>query len=437
MNNFLSIFMLISLPSLPLFLAFSSLRSRFSRPCLFALLPAIVLVVVPVDFSVEIPWLLLGFGLGIDDISRVFLAMSVILWIAALTYLHKPSEQPASYRLTTFILLTMAGNFGLILSIDLVSFFTFSTLMGYGFYGLLVDGGDVTARRAGRIYLGFMILADLVLFEALLIAAATTDDLSFAAVQQAMPVSSSSGLYLSIVLIGFATKAGFWPLHFWLPLAFRSSRPAIALLIAGIPIAMGLLGTLRWLPLGEINSPVLGLIIKSMGVVAMLYAILFAMMQAQLKTLPAYIIVFFTGLYAVVLGTGLTEPAVWRQYEYLAHFFIVLMAIGLSVMVTIIGWLQTKYHYPVVYEKQTDKLNLRVKRLTEKVVNWFATMITEIFPKMRAAWLTKADSLWHTVWWKKTLASSERFLQSWTIAITLFLLLGLIVVFTSASSWIR
>lgn len=437
MKDILSAVILLLVPGVPLLLAFSALRARLSRPCLFAILPAIVLATffasVPVDFSIKFPWLLLGAELGLDGISQMFLTMSVILWIVVSLHLYRPSRHVVSHRFTTFFLLTMAGNLGVILSTELVAFFTFLTLMSYGFYGLLVDSGDESIRKAGGIYLGFMILADLVLFEGLLIASATTDDLSFAAVQQAISVSSSSDLYLSVVLFGFAAKAGIWPLYFWLSPAFRWSRPAVALLIAGVPIAMGLFGTLRWLPLGEIHSPDLGLIIKSMGAAAMLYAVLFAMLQAQLKTLPAYIVVFFTGLYAIALGTGLTDPAVWRQYEYLAHFFIILMVISLSVLVAIIAWLETKYHYPVVHEKQTDKLHRYLEHFNGTVVNWFTAMRTETLSRMLTAWLAKAEQLKQAYVWKKTLDSSERFLQSWTIAVTLFLFLGIVVVFMSAS----
>ncbi|MEN8176326.1 MAG: proton-conducting transporter membrane subunit, partial [Pseudomonadota bacterium] len=224
MKDVLSVILLLSVPGLPLLLAFPALCSRLSWPCHIALLPAVVLLAVPEVVSIEVPWLLLGTGLGIDAASRWLLAMSVVLWAAAATLLHAPTGQPADDCLTTCFLLTLAGNLGAILATELVGFFAFSTLMGYGFFGLLVAGGDEAPRRAGRVYLVFLILADLALFEALLIAAATTEDLGFEAVRHAVARSPSLGLYLSMVLVGYALKAGVWPLHFWLPPAFRSAR---------------------------------------------------------------------------------------------------------------------------------------------------------------------------------------------------------------------
>ncbi len=158
MNTTLSAILLLSVPGYPLLLAFPALRSCLPAPwpCYIALLPAVILLAVPMAFSVDLPWLLFDTGLGIGEASRWLLAMSVVLWAAAATLLQVPTGQSADNRLTTFFLLTLAGNLGAILATDLVGFFAFSTLMGYGFYGLLVNGGNQAARRAGRVYLGLL-----------------------------------------------------------------------------------------------------------------------------------------------------------------------------------------------------------------------------------------------------------------------------------------
>jgi formate hydrogenlyase subunit 3/multisubunit Na+/H+ antiporter MnhD subunit len=392
-NELLSSFLLLSVPGLPLLLAFPALHSHLSWLCHIALLPAVILLAVPAVVSIEVPWLLLGTGLGISGASQLLLAMSVVLWAAATTLLHAPTNQPADKRFTTFLLLTMAGNLGAILATDLVGFFAFSTLMGYGFYGLLVDDGSEAARRTGRIYLGFMIVADLALFEALLIAAATTEDTGFEAVRHAMAQSGSSGLYLSMVLVGFAAKAGIWPLHYWLPLAFRSTRPAVALLLGGVPVAIGLLGAARWLPLGEITSSDLGLIIQGLGVAAMLYAILAGVKRAQLKLLPAYVAIVATGLFTTAIGTELSDPAVWNEYDNLAHFFIVALGIGLAVLVIAIRWLQARYHCPAAPAAQADDLSIWFEHWPGAVVRWVGQMGFDTLPTLHTSWMDKVGHL--------------------------------------------
>jgi len=333
MNDIQGAFLLLSVPGLPLLLALPALRSHSSWPCHLALLPAVMLLAVPADFSIEVPWLLFGTGLGVGGASRWLLAMSVVLWAVAATLLRAPTGRSAEHRLTTFLLLTMAGNLGVILATDLVGFFTFSALMGYGFYTLLVDGGDETARRAGRVYLGFLVVADLALFDALMIAAATTGDLGFEAVYRAIAQSPAPGLYLSMVLVGFALKAGVWPLHFWLPLVFGSARPAVALLLGGVPVAMGLLGMVRWLPLGELAHPGLGMGIQWLGLVAAIYGTVVGLMQSHPRTLLAYAGIVVTSLFVTILGSGLEWPMIGSAIQGTAHLFILTLVFVLAALV--------------------------------------------------------------------------------------------------------
>ena len=430
MNSTLSVFLLLLVPGLPLLLAFPALHSRLRWPCHLALLPAVILLAVPAVVSVDLPWLLFGTGLGIDDVSRLLLGMSVVLWAVAATLLRAPTRQAADNFLTTFFLLTVAGNLGAILATDLVGFFAFSALMGYSFYGLLVVAGDAPARRAGRVYLGVMILADLALFEALLIAAAMTGDLGFETVRHVIGQSAASGLYLSMVLVGFAARAGIWPLHFWLPRLFASARPGVALLLGSVPIAIGLLGAVRWLPLGETAAPDLGLIMQGLGVAAMLYALLAGLIRAQLKLLPAYAAIIAMGLFVTALGAGLADPVAWNRYRNLAYLFIATLGVGLAVLVIVIGWLKA------IPARQTDDSTPWLDRWPGAVMRCGGRMGFDVLPRLRASWRDKVGRFRPIPAWQRVLDRSERSLQRWSFAITLFLLLGILMAFVSASSWL-
>jgi len=483
MNATLSV-LLLSVPGLPLLLAFPALRSRLSRPCYLALLPAVILLVVPAAFSIEVPWLLFGTGLGIDGASRWLLAMSVVLWAVAASLLHAPAGQAADNRLTVFFLLAMAVHLGAILATDVVGFFVTSSLLGYGFYGLLVTGGDAAARRAGCVYLGFMIVADLILFEALLIAAANTGDLDFEAVRHAMAQSPASGWYVSMVLAGFALKAGIWPLHFWLPLTFHSARPAVALLLGGVPVAMALLGMVRWLPLGEITLPDLGV-----GI--------------QWRTLLAYAGMVVTSLFVTILGSGLEGSLTGYAIQGAAHLFILYLGITLAalvagsmlsekvtvrsallvtgrrmgalllvlspMMILFLFWIsaggdpQLADSWMVAlwpWTLCTTLLALRwlyllrpgqqqaisrpapmippgdfwliFERWFSRGSRWIMSMGLQVLPRWRASVLAVAGCLLQVRVWQKVLDAGERSLQSWSLAVTLLLLLGIAIALLSA-----
>ncbi len=422
--------LLILTPLLPLLLAFPALRARLPWPCHVALLPAFILLMVPMDAALDLPWLLPGSGLGLDaGMDRWPLAMAVLVWGASASLLPAARGRPADERFTSCFLLTLAGSLGMMLATGLVGFFTFSVLMGYGFYALLLADGGARRRRAAGVYLVLLILADLALFEALLIAAATSGELGFAASRQAMAQSPSSTLYLSMVLAGFAAKAGLWPLYFWLPPAFASARPAPALLLGAAPVAMALLGLVRWLPLGDAALPGAGLVVQGLGVLTLSYAVLAGVKRGRPKCLPAWGTLFATGLFAIALGTGLGDPAAWHRYGDWAGLFIAAVGLGAALLVVAGGGLRQD-----AAEGRADDSPAWFERWPAAVVRRAARLGVDTLPRWRAAWQTWLMRLWRPRAWQRALDGSERFLQRWAVAVTLCVLLGMAVVLAGAAS---
>ena len=67
------------------------------------------------------------------------------------------------------------------------------------------------------------------------------------------PGPVSFGLFL-LVLIGFGTKAGFVPMHTWLPLAHPAAPTGVSALMSGVMIKTGIYGILRFLLLGGVPN---------------------------------------------------------------------------------------------------------------------------------------------------------------------------------------
>jgi len=418
-----AVLLLIVVVIWPLLLAIPALHARLPWPRHLAIIPAVLLAVLPGGASLELPWLLFGTGFAMEGESRWILAMSATIWFAAAA-ITKPSKHDfANQRTTTFFLLTLAGNLGAVLATDLVGFFCFATLMGYGFYGLLVQGGDEVARRAGCRYLIVLIVADLLLFEALLLAAFATENLRFEAVHEAMAGASSSSFYLWMVFIGFALKAGVWPAHLWLTTAFNSAPRSTALLLGGVPVAMGLLGAVRWLPLGEHAFGVSALIIQGVGVAAMLYAILRFFTHVSVKSLPAWTAVALTGLFIVALGGGLAHPALWRQYEFIAYPFIALVAIFLATLTFIIGRMQGAHQFPVVASQRVEMMSRWVNGWTEGRHQWANDRLLGLQSLWRVSWLKAARQYQRILGGQKL----RDLTNGWDVKITLFVLLGLAI----------
>lgn len=424
--------LLLLSPGWPLLLLLPWLRRLIPRVEYVALLPVLVLLFLPDDNFVELPWLLFNTGFSYSSETRLLLLMAVLLWLPAAFYLstiRNNGDGLENERSLTFFLLTLGGYLGAILAIDVVGFFTFSTLMGYGFYGLLVTTGEEVVKRAGRIYLFFIVVADLLLFEAVLIAASVTEEQSFDVIRETMAGSSLSGLYLSMVILGFALKAGIWPFHFWLPLAFRSARPPAVLLLAAVPVTIGLLGIVRWLPLGEIFFPVTGMIFQVLGGAAIAYAVITWLLQRELKTLPAYVTIFSTGLFTVAIGTVLDNPVIWKQYAELAIYFIALMAIAVALLTSAIGWREARKPSVDSLLKESETTGLWFERWAAFIIRRANEMGLGTLPRLRASCLATTMSYLQTGSWKKLMQAGELVLQRWSVAIILFLLVGIMTVF--------
>lgn len=429
MNDWMIILLLLSAPGLPLLLAIPALHCRLRWPVPIALSPAIGLLFVPGDFAIELPWVLLGSaGMGIDTLSRWWLLMSVTIWAVSATFLHRATEPVADNRLTTLFLLTLAGQLGTVLATNLVSFFAYMTLMGYAFVGLLLIDGNDKARSAGRCYLVLLIIADIALFEALLIAGGLTDDLGFATVARVISQSPSSTFYLSMVVTGFALKAGFWPLQVWLPLAFSPSRPAVALLLWIVPVATGLLGMVRWIPLGAIVAPMLGTLLLGIGAAGIFYALLFGLMRAQWKQLPLYVVILATGVFAMGLGIGMVDPAIWNQYgDDSAPVFVTAVGLGFAVIIAGLAWVERKNGSPSELTAVAGTVAW-FEYWPQAVIRWAGRTGFNTLPGLRAAWLAKWARLLQTDRWQKVFDAGEYFIQHWPFAVTLSLLLGMLSV---------
>ncbi len=289
----------------PLALAALAWRQPFWWTPAAGALPALgASLLVPIGSTLDIPWLLLGSKLGLDDTGRAFLLFTSILWSAAGIYAagrFRRGQEAARFRV--FFLLAMAGNVWLIVAQDLVSFYTGFALMGLSSYGLVIHYGDPAALRAGRVYLAMTLVAEVALFMALVLIARHAG-LS----PSPQDLLGLSNWAIGLALFGLAVKAGLAPLHVWLPLAHPAAPVPASAVLSGTMIKVGLLGWLRFLPLGQAAFPEWGALVVAVGVATLLLALPVGMTQSDPKVILAYSSVSKMGLIAVGLGLILLEP---------------------------------------------------------------------------------------------------------------------------------
>ena len=301
-------------PGAPLLalLALLCWRQRAAPWLWLAALPALVASAWP-PAVLSLPWLWPGAGWGIEDsLGRAFLGFTALLWgCAAVFAASSERAHPHQVRFWVFWQLSLAGNLLLIIALDGGSFYVGFTLMSLSAYGLVVHKGGPGPRQAGRLYLQLAVLGEMLLYAGLMLRVHESGGAMDLAQWQSVPVGT---LTLVLLVIGFGLKAGFWPLHIWLPLAHPAAPAAASAVLSGAMIKAGILGLWRFLPVDDplLQSWSAGLL--AVALVSAFFGVLAGLVQTRPKTALAYSSISQMGYLLAIVALAWSDPhnrALW------------------------------------------------------------------------------------------------------------------------------
>ncbi len=163
-----------------------------------------------------------------------------------------------------------------------------------------------SVREAGWIYFVATHLGTAFLLAFFLLLARETGSMDFNVwAAHGIHTQGLASVLFLLAVVGFGTKAGFMPLHVWLPEAHPAAPSHVSALMSGVMIKTGIYGLLRAFTF--LGTPLLwwgwGLI--AIGLTSGVLGVLFALAQHDLKRLLAYHSVENIGIIALGLGVGL------------------------------------------------------------------------------------------------------------------------------------
>ncbi len=248
---------------------------------------------------------------GVDPLSSFFLlCIFLVTGLAALygagylpAYIGKRRLAPA----VAFFNLLVAAMIAVVLARDGILLILAWEIMSISSFFLVTfehDRADV--RRAGFTYLVASHLGVLFLFVlfALLDRAAGSYDFDVLS-RGAAAAAGVANLAFLLALVGFGTKAGFWPVHLWLPDAHPAAPSHVSALMSGVMIKMGVYGLLRTLPFLGPPPAWWGVVLVAIGAISGVLGVLQALAQHDLKRLLAYHSVENIGIIAIGIGIGI------------------------------------------------------------------------------------------------------------------------------------
>ena len=240
-----------------------------------------------------------------------------------------------------FLLVLVAGVFGVFVSLDLFIFFLFYEIAVLPMYLLIGIWGsshkvaeagpfrfvwrmlDIGGKEYAAMKLTLMLLVGSALIIAAMIAMYLEANLTSFDMLRLENVTFSHSLQFwafPFLWIGFGTLGGVWPFHTWSPDGHASAPTAVSMLHAGVLMKLGAFGVIRvgmmLLPEGAQEWVWL---VGGIAAINVIYGALGALWQKDLKYVVAYSSVSHMGL--VMLGAATLSVAGWNGaiYQMFAH----------------------------------------------------------------------------------------------------------------------
>jgi hydrogenase-4 component B len=206
-----------------------------------------------------------------------------------------------------FFNLLVASMAALVIARDGILFLIAWEVMSLASYFLVTHENErEEVRRAGMTYLVASQLGVVFLFVLFAILGRGGSTYDFDALAgAAAPAAGLATACFWLALAGFGTKAGFWPVHIWLPDAHPAAPSPVSALMSGVMIKMGIYGLLRTLTFLGPPPAWWGGVLIAIGIVSGLAGVLHALAQHDLKRLLAYHSVENIGIIALGIGVGL------------------------------------------------------------------------------------------------------------------------------------
>ena len=270
---------------------------------------------------VRVPWVLalgINYHLAIDGVSLTMVLVTGISAVSTVLFSWDVKERQNEFFF--WLLLVVAGCYGVFLSADLFLFFAFYELVIVPKYFLIAVFGSTNKEYGAMKLTLYSFFGGIFVFVGILAAyvAAGTLDLNQLSQFQFSPQLQSWAF--PALFLGFAVLAGIWPLHTWAPTGHAAAPTAGSMLLAGIVMKLGSYAGLRVaMNLFPQGFQMWGKWIVLLGVIGIVYAAAVALRQRDLKFVIGYSSVSHMGfvMFGLAAATALSvSGAVLQMFSH-------------------------------------------------------------------------------------------------------------------------
>ena len=268
-----------------------------------------------------------GITVYADALTGIVLTLTALLAAAALPYAIGTLDQRARMNYYPLFLFLLMGVNGAFLAGDLFNLYVFFEVLLMASFVLLTLGGQAGQVNGGIRYVVLNLLASLFLLIAAGIAYGTLGTLNLAHLAQRMGDAPEAVrlLIAGLLLVVFASKAGLFPLFFWLPSSYHTPHPAVTAFFGGVLTKVGIYSLFRIFPLlfPDLLADWQPLLLTIAGS-SMIIGILGAMASNTIRRVLCFLIVSQVGYMIMGLGLAMSGDAQLASYGMAAGIFYVI-----------------------------------------------------------------------------------------------------------------
>ena len=289
-----------------------------------------------------------GFGLTFkaDGFRAIYGCIAAFMWmmsgIFSPEYFSHHAENRGRYSL--FNLLTLGATLGVFYSDDLYTTFIFFEIMSVTSFVMVAHEETPGAMKAAYTYLAVAVIGGMTTLMGLFLLYKQLGTFAFDALAA---VKATAGANLTaaswLIVVGFAAKAGLYPLHIWLPKAHPVAPAPASALLSGILTKSGVFGLIVVCSRLMAGDAAFGNLLMVFACVTMFLGALLALFSVDLKRTLACSSMSQIGFITVGLATMvlLGEHGSFAAYGSVMHManhslikLVLFMAAGVVYMNT-------------------------------------------------------------------------------------------------------
>ena len=257
--------------------------------------------------------------LRLDPLAAVFIliisAGSLLAAVYSIGYMKMYSELPARQAGNKaalsgyyFFLGLLSASMLLVVTVQNAILFmiVWEIMSVASFFLVSFENEKEEVRKAAIYYFTAMQIGAAFLIAAFAWTSSSSGSLDFLSFHSVLNNSSSISIFLFLLFfIGFGTKAGFVPMHTWLPKAHPAAPTGVSAMMSGVMIKTGIYGILRIILISGTINIKLAYLVFAVALATGIIGIANSISQKDLKKLLAYSSIENIGIIGMGIGFGM------------------------------------------------------------------------------------------------------------------------------------